>query len=412
MGDTENAIHMLIKAPGILQNKESYRSAIESKHLELTVDEFVNSSLTEYSKQNHIEYKGNVFGKDRSVSIRCDLASRSSGAPCKMYIANPGIVRMKDILSKGLQGLTVTSSIRHIARSVRSRRQQPQTLDLAGIAAYIKSGKCKSVIVLTGAGVSTGAGIPDFRSPGGMYGTLNPSLITATEQERYLEVRRPFILGTAEHRWKATLSHWFLSFLHEEGLLTRLYTQNIDGLDYQTDIPPEKIVPVHGSVGIVKCEHCQHEVPLADFCRDVRANIKDIYGHDASAPAASSPIPCPACNRATLKPNTVLFGSPLPREFFSCAAADTPTADLLIVAGTSLVVQPANQLVQSVQDSCPRLIVNKERVGMDLGIEYDGSVAAGSRDVFAEGEADDTFMELTKLLGWEHKFDRICDRLP
>eukprot|EP00041_Stephanoeca_diplocostata_P023769 m.591184 g.591184 ORF g.591184 m.591184 type:complete len:71 (-) comp22378_c0_seq1:1917-2129(-) len=69
MGDTENAIHMLIKAPGILQNKESYRSAIESKHLELTVDEFVNSSLTEYSKQNHIEYKVGSLASFSSITL-------------------------------------------------------------------------------------------------------------------------------------------------------------------------------------------------------------------------------------------------------------------------------------------------------------------------------------------------------
>ena len=65
----------------------------------------------------------------------------------------------------------------------------------------------------------------------------------------YLEVRRPFILGTAKQQWKATLSHHFFELLHEQGKLTRLYTQNIDGLDFQTQIPNDKIVPVHGSIG-------------------------------------------------------------------------------------------------------------------------------------------------------------------
>ena len=73
----------------------------------------------------------------------------------------------------------------------------------------------------------------------------------------YLEVRRPFILGTRARKWKATLSHRFAELLHKRtGKLTRLYTQNIDGLDYQCELPSDKIVAVHGSIGRVACEGC------------------------------------------------------------------------------------------------------------------------------------------------------------
>ena len=102
------------------------------------------------------------------------------------------------------------------------------SLDLAGVARFIASPECRSVAFLTGAGISSGAGIPDFRSPGGMYDTLRPELITATARQRrameedpvavvqksmfmanafpYLEVRRPFILGTRAKKWQATAS--------------------------------------------------------------------------------------------------------------------------------------------------------------------------------------------------------------
>ena len=105
--------------------------------------------------------------------------------------------------------------------------------DVKGVAAYLASDACQKVVVLTGAGVSCAAGIPDFRSPGGMYDTLRPELITASPQERaamardptavvlkdmflqnqfpYHEVRRPFILGTQRQQWKATLFHRFLA---------------------------------------------------------------------------------------------------------------------------------------------------------------------------------------------------------
>jgi len=307
-----------------------------------------------------------------------------------------------------------------------------KSLDLAGVAELIRSGACRSIAVLTGAGVSTGAGIPDFRSPGGMYDSLRPELITATDRQRarmrqdptwvvmkemffenqfpYMEVRRPFILGTQGMKWRPTLSHWFMKFLEEEKLLKRLFTQNIDGLDYHTGISRDLVCNVHGSIGKVVCENCGTEMPLDTFCHEVRTKIKDIYGTDPEAPAESSNILCPSCNRPTLKPSTVLFGSALPSSFFTLAQDDLPAADLLIVAGTSLVVSPANGVVRMVPKDCPRLIVNKEPVGQDLGIRYG---PAAVRDVFAgERSCDEVFLELIKLLGWEEKVRRIRDQLP
>ncbi|CAE7206239.1 sirt2 [Symbiodinium sp. KB8] len=285
------------------------------------------------------------------------------------------------------------------------------SLDLAGTAEFLKSGACKSVYVLTGAGASTGAGIPDFRSPGGMYDSLRPELITATEAQRkrmrmdpvnvvmkdmffqnqfpYLEVRRPFILGTQQQQWKATLTHWFMRFLEEEGLLKRLFTQNIDGLDYQTGISPELVTNVHGSLARVSCEGCGYEMPFDDFCAQVRTNVKDIYRTDPTAPAESSNINCP--------------------RFFE-QLDDLNGADLLIVAGTSLVVSPANSVVMYVAKDCLRLIVNKEPVGQDLGIRY-GKDA--TRDVWAgEVSCDEAFLDLIKMLGWQDKVRKIKHLLP
>lgn len=235
------------------------------------------------------------------------------------------------------------------------------SLDLAGIAKFIASDKCKSISILTGAGVSCAAGIPDFRSPGGMYATLPVDKLTATAPQKarikhdrqnvimkdlfmenaypYLEVRRPFILGTNEQKWKATIAHRFFELLHTQaGKLTRLYTQNIDGLDYQLgSLPAEKICPVHGSLGQAACEACGKPTDVDKFCTTVAAQIKDIYGADPTfkgidAPAESSPIACAGCGKASVKPTTVLFQGQLPDEFFERTDADLPKCDLLVVA--------------------------------------------------------------------------------
>ena len=264
-----------------------------------------------------------------------------------------------------------------------------------------------------------------------MYDTLRPDLITATTAQRaamradptavvqrdmffsnafpYLEVRRPFILGTRNAKWRATLAHRFAEQLHlRTGKLTRLYTQNIDGLDFQlTEIPSEKIVPVHGSIGRAACESCGHAVDFGQFCDAVQSHIKDIYGTDPQAPMASSPVVCDKCGRPTVKPTTVLYGASLPEAFFHCADADMPSVDLLIVAGTSLVVPPANSLVYRASASALRLVVNNEEVGAELGIDYS---PASARDCFACGECDDVFLALMAELGWLGGVD--SDALP
>eukprot|EP00978_Attheya_sp_CCMP212_P022907 scaffold69257_cov59-Attheya_sp.AAC.1 len=293
--------------------------------------------------------------------------------------------------------------------------------DVAGLARLILSSECKSVVMLTGAGVSVASGIPDFRSPGGMYDTLRPDLITATPAQRqlmtcdptyvveremfmenafpYLEVRRPFILNTFQQKWKATLAHRFAELLHTKtNKLTRVYTQNIDGLDRQCmGIPSDKIINVHGSLGAAACESCGAPMEMAEFCQLVSTHIKDIYGTDPGAPSESSPIPCPSCGKHTVKPTTVLFGSHLPTEFFEQSEVDLPETDLLIVSGTSLVVSPANSLVYQVPDTTIRVVVNREQVGANLGIQYNGNA---HRDFFAQGACDQVFLDLMEELNW------------
>lgn len=306
-------------------------------------------------------------------------------------------------------------------------------VDIASLARYILSPDCQSIALLTGAGVSVASGIPDFRSPGGMYDTLRPDLITCSTHERlllerdptyvvsweifqansfpYLEVRRPFILGTQRRQWKATIAHRFAELLHikTKNKLTRVYTQNIDGLDRQcTLIPDDKIVSVHGTISRASCEGCGTEMDFELFCEEVSRNIKDIYKIDPDAPETSTPILCRSCDEPLVKPSTVLFGRNLPDEFWNCMRKDMPSLDLLIVAGTSLVVAPANCLIYHAPGTAKRAIINRDKVGQELGIDYSNS--KDTRDLFLQGSCDDIFLELIQELGWLD--DLNVDTLP
>jgi NAD-dependent deacetylase sirtuin 2 len=203
--------------------------------------------------------------------------------------------------------------------------------------------------------------------------------------------------------------------------LTRIYTQNIDGLDRQcTKLPADKISNVHGTISQAACEGCGTEIEFGEFCQNVETQIQDIYRHDhdhpntnnGGGPNQSTPIPCASCGKALVKPKTVLFGRSLPEDFFSKSEQDLPTLDLLIVAGTSLVVSPANSLIYRVPDSTNRVVVNREPVGEALGISYSTTSSRSERDFFAQGDCDAVFLELIQELGWRDDLEEIKDLLP
>lgn len=239
-----------------------------------------------------------------------------------------------------------------------------------------------------------------------------------------LQVRRPFILGCAESQWKPTISQMFVRLLHDNGLLLRLYTQNIDGLDFDVGLPPEKIVCVHGSIRQTMCESC-HEDPYEGdynaYIADVKTHIKDIYSMDASAPAESTPIVCRTCGAHCVKPTTVLFGASLPHRFFVKSGEDFGSkgglglrgdgvisddpkmlSDMMFVIGTSLKVYPAAALPECVSNGRPRILVNGDAAG-----DFDYT----NRDCWLHGDIDEKLLELIIEIGWLDQLVRLQDGL-
>jgi len=232
----------------------------------------------------------------------------------------------------------------------------------------------------------------------------------------YLEVERPFILGTAEEKWKPTISHIFVEIMHQKGILQRLYTQNIDGLYSALNIPTHKIVNLHGSISKIECEFCKTPYPLQKFREEVQSKIRNIYDStDTTSPATSSNICCARCKKPRVKPATVMFGSDLPSSVWSSLQEDFPAnVDLLIIAGTSLTVSPACNIVTMVSKTTPRLLINQELVGSDLGLYFSPpSSSEPSSDLFLAGDCDAEFLKLAQQVGWlENVYasrGRFCD---
>ena len=175
------------------------------------------------------------------------------------------------------------------------------------------------------------------------------------------------------------------------------------------NLPNEKVVAVHGTMHKASCENCGAEMNFDNFCNQVETKIKDIYNlQSENGKKESEEICCDACGKATVKPKSVLFGSSLPTEFFECIEKDLPSADLLLIAGTSLVVSPANSLVYRVPNSTYRVVINNERAGKELQYLFTHPFI---RDCFIQGSCEEVFLDLITELGWLEDLNRVIDNL-
>ncbi|MGH8708431.1 MAG: SIR2 family NAD-dependent protein deacylase [Burkholderiales bacterium] len=212
------------------------------------------------------------------------------------------------------------------------------------------------VVALTGAGISTDSGIPDFRGPQGVW-TKNPKAEKLSDIRYYMsdpEVRRLSWQSRIEHgAWRAqpNAGHRALAELEKRGRLHALITQNIDELHQLAGSSPEKVIEVHGTMRKVVCMSCGERAPMEKALARVLAGEPD--------------PPCRSCG-GILKSATISFGQQLVPEVIDRAMQAAATADLFLSVGTSLQVYPIAGAVQIAKSAGARLvIVNAEPTPFD-----------------------------------------------
>ncbi|MEZ5380444.1 MAG: Sir2 family NAD-dependent protein deacetylase [Microthrixaceae bacterium] len=217
-------------------------------------------------------------------------------------------------------------------------------------------GAAKRIVVLTGAGISTDSGIPDFRGPEGVW-TRNPDLEKLSTIEHYLgsaEVRERAWRARLDHpAWRADPNpgHVALADLARTGRVALTVTQNIDGLHLEAGIPDQDLVEVHGTMRNVRCVGCGITSPMQVTLDRVRAGEAD--------------PPCEHCG-GILKSATVFFGEALVADDLNRAFAAAADADLLLAVGTTLQVYPVADMVPIASASgASVVIVNGEPTAMD-----------------------------------------------
>ena len=216
--------------------------------------------------------------------------------------------------------------------------------------------ECERITVLTGAGISTDSGIPDFRGPNGIW-TKNPEAEKASNIQNFVsdpEVRKASRRDRLDNRaWSADPNdgHKALVQLERRNKLVALLTQNVDGLHHAAGSSPDKVVEVHGTLREVACLECNYRDDMQVALNRVRQGEDD--------------LDCPECG-GILKSATISFGQSLVQRDLLRAEAAAQNCDLMIAIGTTLGVYPIAAVVPAAQRGGARIaIINAEPTEMD-----------------------------------------------
>lgn len=214
--------------------------------------------------------------------------------------------------------------------------------------------QAQRIVALTGAGISTESGIPDFRSPGSIWRENPPVnyrdfISKAEARQQYWQSRRN--LSGKVKAARPNAAHYALAKLEHRHVLSGLITQNFDGLHQEAGNAPENVIELHGTSRSAACTLCGTRSSISELQERIDAGEVDPC--------------CPVCG-GYLKSATILFGQRVPEAELKRAKELTATCDLFLVVGSSLKVMPASLLPrQALSRNVPIIIVNLEATSLD-----------------------------------------------
>ena len=210
------------------------------------------------------------------------------------------------------------------------------------------------IVILTGAGISTESGLPDFRSDNGFWTKNKPiqfNEFVASEEKQRLSWQRNIELHNVLKDITPNIGHKFVAKVINKKKRNFLITQNIDGLHQKSGVPNNKIIEIHGSAIEAKCIECEEKQNILDFHAAIKKKI--------SLPK------CSKCN-GIVKVATISFGQPMNKSDMASASKISSECDLMMVMGSSLQVIPAGQLPSLAMQSRSKVIIfNREKTSYD-----------------------------------------------
>lgn len=277
----------------------------------------------------------------------------------------------------------------------------------------------KNILVLTGAGVSTSLGIPDFRSSEGFYSKIRHLGLDDPQDVFNYDIfmQDPSVFYNIAHLVLPPENifsplHGFIKMLQDKGKLLRNYTQNIDNLESYAGIESDKVVQCHGSFATASCTTCHWklpgdkifenirrlELPLCPYCYMKRKEYFPNGSISSNGGSSVDDFPTnlntPLKSHGVLKPDITFFGEALPSKFHKTIREDILKCDLLICIGTSLKVAPVSEIVNMVPSHVPQILINRDPV---KHAEFDLNLL---------GYCDDVATLISQKCSWDIPHDR------
>ncbi|KAK9365258.1 DHS-like NAD/FAD-binding domain-containing protein [Lipomyces kononenkoae] len=323
-----------------------------------------------------------------------------------------------------------------ITRELRRRIPLDHVTTVDDVISLIRNSK--DIVLLTGAGISTSLGIPDFRSDSGIYKKLEAMGLSEPQEVFDLHVFRedPSIFYTFSKEILPTVTrfsptHAFIKLVQDNGKLLTNYTQNIDNLESYAGISTDKLVQCHGSFAFATCQNCGYKVPGKDLFPDIRMGVvsrckQPVLADDSSSSTRKrkrkafhndeyeddeddddqnvlEPTLAGSGDRlcgGVMKPDITFFGEALPKTFETrLLGHDIDKCDLLICIGTSLKVAPVSEIIRVLPGHIPQIYISRTPC---THAEFDVSLL---------GNCDDVVEYICKKLGggWELKHEMITE---
>ncbi|MFZ5834703.1 MAG: SIR2 family NAD-dependent protein deacylase [Pseudomonadota bacterium] len=212
----------------------------------------------------------------------------------------------------------------------------------------------KRAVAFTGAGISTESGIPDFRSPGGLWTKYKPIYFddfVRSEEMRRESWRRKFAMESVLDKAEPNRGHLALAQLVRRGVMTHIITQNIDNLHQNSGVPDDRVIELHGNNSYARCLGCHTRYEIDP--------IREAFLRDETLPI------CDQCG-GMIKTATISFGQSMPEDEMRRAQDAVLACDLMLVAGSSLVVFPAAGFpAMAKQNGAKLVIVNRDPTDLD-----------------------------------------------
>lgn len=224
--------------------------------------------------------------------------------------------------------------------------------NLQTLKEYIQ--KARNMVVLTGAGISTESGVPDFRSPGGLweqFRIVEYGEYIQSEEARIEDWHRRFFMADQVGQVEPNIGHKKVADWIHSGKCACLITQNVDGLHLRGGAPQEKTIEIHGNATTASCISCR-EPHSMELCRTLFE-------------ATNESPKCQSCD-GLIKADVVMFGEKMPARKTADAFKVVETADLVLAIGTSLVVNPAAGIpLHAKHNDAKFVIINRDETQLD-----------------------------------------------